>query len=396
MKRSKIKVLHLITELPIGGAQDNTLLSVKGLKEMGYQVDLATAPGGELDNLAREYVDNVYYIDSFSTNSISPIKNLQAISEIIKLLTKNKYDIIHTHSSTAGICGRIAAKIKRVPIIIHTVHGFPFHDFMKPVKKNFLIQLEKFCAGLCDHMITVSNLNIDEIVERKISTRDKLTTVYSGIDLDKFNIDKTKEEIKESLDIPQEDLVVGLIARMSNQKAPEYFVEAAKLILKEKQNVTFLMVGDGPLKDKLIQQIGDETKIRMLGSRTDIPEILKTLDIFALSSIYEGLGRAMTEAMICKKPIVAPNVNGIPEVVIDSETGFLIEPRDSKGLAEKIMLLLNDEKLRLKIGQNAHNKVVPAFSDKKMVEDIDKLYCKILQDKLNITILEEQKQTVAV
>lgn len=390
MKRSEIKVLHLITELPIGGAQDNTLLSVKGLKQLGYQVDLAAAPGGELEDLARKYADNLYHINNFSTNSISPIQNIKAVLEVNKLLSSNKYDIIHTHSSTAGICGRISARLKHVPIIIHTVHGFPFHDFMKPVKKNFLIQLEKYCARLCDHMITVSNLNIDEIVERKISTRDKLTTVYSGIDLDKFNIDKTKEEIKKSLNIPQEDLVVGLIARMSNQKAPKYFVEAAKLILKEKQNVTFLMVGDGPLKEELIEQIGDESKIRMLGSRTDIPEILKTLDIFALSSIYEGLGRAMTEAMICNIPIVAPNVNGIPEVVIDGETGFLIEPRDSKGLAEKIMLLLNDEQLRIQIGQNAHNKVVPAFSDKKMVEDIDKLYCKILQEKLNITIVQEQ------
>ncbi|MGD9580510.1 MAG: glycosyltransferase family 4 protein [Vampirovibrionia bacterium] len=396
MKRSEIKVLHLITELPIGGAQDNTLLSVRGLKKLGYQVDLAAAPDGELESLAREYSDNVYHIKNFSANAISPVKNIEAILEICNLLKDNKYDIIHTHSSTAGICGRIAAKISKVPIIIHTVHGFPFHDFMKPLKKNFLILLEKACANICDHMITVSNLNKEEIVERKISTIDKLTNVYSGIDLDKFNINKSKEEIKAELNIPEEDLVVGLIARMSNQKAPEYFIEAAKLILKEKPNVTFLMVGDGPLKDKLIEQIGDETRIRMMGARKDIPEILKTLDIFALSSIYEGLGRAMTEAMICKKPIVAPNVNGIPEVVIDGDTGFLVSPRDSKGLAEKILVLLNDEKLRNKMGLNAHHKVVPAFSDKKMVEDIDSLYRKILLNKLNINIETNKKEKVKV
>ncbi|MEW5818659.1 MAG: glycosyltransferase family 4 protein [Cyanobacteriota bacterium] len=394
MKRSEIKVLHLITELPVGGAQDNTLLSVKGLKEKGYQVDIAAAPGGAWELLAKEYADNVFYIDAFLTNAISPISNIKGIIEVIKHLKCIKYDIIHTHSTTAGICGRIGAKIAGVPIIIHTVHGFAFNDFQKPLKKTFLIYLEKICAKLCDHMITVSNLNLEEIIERKISKTVLLTNIYSGIDLEKFNIKKDPLEIRSRLEIPERHQVVGLVARLSHQKAPEYFVMAAKKILKEKPEVTFLIVGDGPLKTELEQQIGDEPRIKLLGSREDVPDILYILDVFALSSIYEGLGRAMTEAMISAKPVVAPAVNGIPEIVIDNETGFLVKPKDPDSLAEKIMVLLNNNELRLQMGQNAYNKVVPAFSDKKMVDDIDKLYCKILLTKLNIEITTEEKVPV--
>ena len=312
------------------------------------------------------------------------------------LLKSNKYDIIHTHSTTAGICGRIAAKMAGVPIIIHTVHGFAFHEFMKPLKKKFLIFLEKTAAKLCDHMITVSNLNLEEIITKKISTRNKLTNIYSGINLDKFNIKKPKEEIIKGLDIPEDHMIVGLVARLSNQKAPQYFVEAAKLVLEQKANVIFLIVGDGPLKEDLIKQIGDETRIRILGARKDIPEILHILDVFALSSIYEGLGRAMTEAMISSKPVVAPRVNGIPEVVEDGKTGFLIEPRDSKALAKRILILLNNDDMRIKMGRDAFMKVVPAFSDTNMVESIDKLYCKILKEKLNIEVLEDEKVPVGV
>lgn len=396
MKRSQVKVLHLITELPVGGAQDNTLLSVKGLKAKGYHVDMAAAPGGAWEDLAKFYSDNLFFINAFAINAISIASNLEAIRECYNLIVKNNYDVVHTHSSTAGICGRIAAKLAGVPIIIHTVHGFPFHDFMPPLKKNFLVFLEKFTAGLCDHMITVSNLNLEEIVERKIDKRDHLTNIYSGINLDKFNIDKSNAEIKQGLSIPENYQVITKVARLSNQKAPQFYIEAAKMILKEKKDVVFLLVGDGPLKDELESLSADEPNIRMLGERLDIPEILKITDIFALSSIYEGLGRAMTEAMICRKPVVAPAVNGIPEVIKDGKTGFLIEPKNPDMLAEKLLILLNDKDKKHEIGENAYHQVVPAFSADKMVEDIDTLYCKIYQQKYNTTIMDEEKELVTL
>lgn len=396
MKRSEIKVLHLITELPVGGAQDNTLLSVKGLKAKGYQVDTASAPGGAWEELARQYADQLFHINAFSTNAISIASNLEAIRECYNLIVKNKYDIVHTHSSTAGICGRIAAKLAGVPLIIHTVHGFPFHDFMPPLKKNFLVFLEKFCAGLCDHMITVSKLNLEEIVERNIDKRCHLTNIYSGINLDKFNINNTCAAIKANLNIPENYQVVTKVARLSNQKAPQFYIAAAKKVLSQKQDVVFLLVGNGPLKEELETLVKDEPSIRMMGEREDIPEILKITDIFALSSIYEGLGRAMTEAMICSKPVVAPEVNGIPEVVIDGKTGFLVPPKNPDALAEKLLLLLNDENKKLEMGNNAYHQVVPAFSADKMVDDIDLLYVKLFKDKLKINIIEEEKALVSL
>lgn len=386
MKRQEVKILHLITELSMGGAQDNTLLSLKGLKEKGYQIDIAAAPGGVWESLARTYSDNVFHINAFSANKIYLVKNIEAIWQVYKLLKQHKYHIIHTHSTTAGICGRIAAKIADVPVIIHTVHGFAFHDFMPPLKKNCLILLEKLAALFCDYMITVSKLNLKEILDRKIAPESKLINVYSGIDLDKFVVSRSSEEIKTELNIPAADLVVGLVARLSEQKAPQYFIEAAKIILKQKEHVTFIIVGEGPLQEHLLELIGTESKINILGARSNVPEILSVLDVFALSSIYEGLGRAMTEAMASKKPVVVPDINGIPEVVTDGETGLLFKPKDSAELAEKILLLLNDANLRIKLGENAYNRVVPEFSDKIMVDSIDKLYCLLFQNKLNIKI----------
>lgn len=386
MKKQEIKVLHLITELAMGGAQDNTILTVKGLKEKGYIVDIASAPGGYWEEIAKQNCNNLIHIKGFSSNKISLKDNIRAIIEVYNLLKANKYDIVHTHSSTAGFCGRIAAKIAGIPVIIHTVHGFPFHNFMNPLKRNFLIFTEWLSAKCCDHMITVSNLNLEEITARKIDKRSNLTNIYSGIDFNKFNVDKSKEEIKQELGIDKSILTVGMVARLSEQKAPMYFIEAAKQVLREQDNVMFLIAGDGPLRKKLETLIGSEEKIKLLGSKENIPEILKILDVFALSSIYEGLGRALTEAMAMGIPPIAPAVNGIPEIIKDGNTGFLVEPKSSKQLAEKIKLLLNNEKLRSEISKNTVKEVIPKFSHQLMIDEIENLYIKILKDKLNIVL----------
>jgi glycosyltransferase involved in cell wall biosynthesis len=396
MDKSEIKILHIITELPVGGAQDNTLLTVKGLKDKGYQVDMAAAPGGAWEDLAQQYSDKLYHIQGFSANNISLFNNIKAIIEVYKVLKENSYHIIHTHSSTAGVCARIAAKLAGVPLVIHTVHGFPFHDFMSSFKKNFLIYLEKFSAMLSDYMITVSKLNLEEIVQRNIAPRHKLVNIYSGIDIEKFKVDRPASEIRAELEIPEGYNVVGLVARLSKQKAPGYFVEAAKQILQEKEDVIFLIVGDGPLRAELETQIGDEDRIRMLGARENVPEILSILDVFALSSIYEGLGRAMTEAMIAGKPVVAPSVNGIPEVVKDKETGFLTPTKAPEILAEKILILLNNPDLRKTMGENARKTVIPAFSHLYMIDQIEALYIKLLDEKLNIKVKTQQTETIAV
>ena len=388
----RIKILHLITHLGIGGAQDNTLLTVKGHDRKRYEVHLAAG---------QDYTDwktrGLAYADTFSLfpdlhRSGQPQADLRALNQLTSFFRTHKYDIVHTHSAKAGTLGRIAARRAKVPIIIHTFHSFgwqvtqtahtrPTQLAVSSLKKWFYILLERYAASISDALITVSELNKQEAINMNLAPPEKFTTIYSGIDLNHFKVNVDRINQCRSLGLSPNQPIIGTIGRLSTQKAPLDFVAAAKIVLQQKPNLQFIMVGDGPLASEVRSAIGAEQRIKVLGYRDDVPRILSVLDLFILSSLWEGLGRALTEAMIMNVPVAATAVDGVPELVTHQETGLLSPPGDPARLAENMIWLLDHPAEAHRMRQCARNRVVPTFSAERMVEHIETLYERLLVEK---------------
>jgi glycosyltransferase involved in cell wall biosynthesis len=304
----------------------------------------------------------------------------------------HQYHIVHTHSAKAGTLGRIAARRAKVPIIIHTFHSFgwqvartfhtrPWQVYTSSLKKWFYILIERYAASLSDALITVSELNKQEAIDINLAPPEKFATIYSGIDLNRFTVNVERIKKCRSLGLSPGQPIIGTIGRLSTQKAPLDFVAAAKTVLQQKPDVQFIMVGDGPLASEVRQAIGDEQRIKVLGYRDDVPEVLSILDLFVLSSLWEGLGRALTEAMVVGVPVAATAVDGVPELVTHQQTGLLSPPGDPARLAENIIWLLDCPEEAQRMKQCARNRVVPTFSAERMVEQIEALYERLLDEK---------------
>jgi len=380
----KTKVLHMITELPVGGAQDNTLLTVEHLDKDKYDVTLMSSPGGSWVERALGIPDIRVVLNDRLQRRIHPISDLAAIWRIFHHIRQEQYDIVHTHSSKPGILGRIAARWAGVPIIVHTIHGFPFNDFMNVITKRFYIFLERIASRCADKLITVSNLNKKKAIELRLAKEDKFVNIYSGIDLRRFTPDSVASRMKAELSIPGDHFVVGMVGRLSPQKDTSTFIEAVNILRQDTPNITCLLVGDGELRsglEELTDAFGLRDTIRFLGERSDVPEILDVLDVFVLSSLWEGLGRALTEAMAMAKPVVATAVEGVPELVHDHQTGILVQPKDPVSMARAIQRLLRDRALAEQLGRNAQKRVLQDFGFVTMIEQIDDLYDRLLDQR---------------
>ncbi|MEJ2627862.1 MAG: glycosyltransferase family 4 protein [bacterium] len=377
----KIRLLHIITHLAIGGAQDNTLLTLEKLDKNKYDITLLCGKSGQWIQRAHSIPDiKIIFINEL-IRKIHCFYDIIALIKIFFYIKKNKFSLVHTHSSKAGFSGRIAAKMAGVPVIIHTIHGFPFHDYMNPVKKIFFIILERLLAKISTKLITVSKLNLKKALDLKIDQDNKFVNIYSGIEFEKFEKRIQQRKIRNNLNIDDNIKVISLIGRLSKQKAPQYLLKAVPEIISQYPDVLFLLVGDGELKKyliKLTKKLNIIDKVLFLGFRKDIPEILQITDIFVLTSLWEGLGRSLTEAMYMGKPVIATRVEGVPEIVQHEKTGLLVKPKDYKGVATSINKLLGNPRFREKLGKNAHALVAKKFSAEKMVKAIDSVYQKII------------------
>jgi len=375
----RIKVLHIITNLAVGGAQDNTLLTLEKLDKKKYDITLLCGKSGNWIKRACSIPGiKIYFINEL-IRKIHCFYDIIALIKIYLYVKKNKFSIVHTHSSKAGFSGRLAAKLAGVPVIIHTIHGFPFHDYMNPVKRNFFIILERFLAKISTQLITVSKLNLRKAVQLKIAKEPKFTNIYSGIVFKNFDEKINKQRKRETLNIDSDAKVISLIGRLSKQKGQQYLLKAVPDVISQYPNIQFLIIGDGELKKYLIKlttKLKIENNVRFLGFRNDISEILQITDIFVLSSLWEGLGRSLTEAMYMNKPVIATSVEGVPEIVKHEKTGILVKPKDIRGIAQAIKKLIGNPTIMEQLGTNAHSLVVKIFSAEKMVSEIDLIYKK--------------------
>jgi len=370
----RYKVLHLITHLDVGGAQDNTLLTVEGLHRSRFEVHVASAPGGQWESRARAVAERFFAIPSMK-RGIYALSNARAFVEIVSLLRNQRYHVVHTHSTNAGILGRLAAKLAGAPITVHTVHGFPFDDltFHSSIRA-ILVCLERFCAGLSDRLVMVSELNKLQALQIHIAPARKMVVIHSGIDMAPFQVAVDTRLTRYRLDLNPDWPVVGWVGRFCEQNAPEIFVSAALRVLRDRPKTYFVLAGDGRLRSQCETMKEDVTQIKLLGYRSDVPQLLPIFDVFVSTVRWAGLGRAVTEAMIAGRPVVATSVNGLPEIVHHGETGLLVPPDDPHAIARAICYLLDHPEVAERLGRNAEALVVPEFSADLMVQRITKLY----------------------
>jgi glycosyltransferase involved in cell wall biosynthesis len=400
---SLIKVAHIITKLELGGAQQNTLYTLVHLNRQQFQPVLITGTEGILIEDANRLQDVTRYYVRSLVREVNPIQDLKAVFKIWRVLLEEKPAIVHTHSSKAGIVGRWAAKLAGVPIIIHSIHGFGFHDvrakhspdeiktsFIKGLvntlpllQQKFFIFLEYVTAPITTYFIAVSRANIEKGIALNLFDSSRVSLIRSGIEIASFRdvvVDRT-EKLK-GFGYDPDTPVVGMIACFKPQKAPLDFIRVARLVHQQVPEARFLMVGDGELRPQIessIRELGLSGVVRLTGWRRDIPEILHTLNILVLTSLWEGLPRVFPQAMAAGVPIVATGVDGAPEAIKDGINGYLLPPGDIKGLADRVIYLLRHPDLTRKMGQQGLS-FVDEFDSDQMVRQQEELYSRAISE----------------
>jgi len=382
MGNRKLHVHHLITRLELGGAQQNTLYCVRNHDRSRFSVSLGAGPGGVLDADARAIPDAQVFWFPELVREVSPAKDIPFLLKFAGFLRKHRVDILHTHSSKAGILGRLAGAIARVPVVVHTVHGWGFHDYQRPPVRAFYVLLERMMSPLTDLLIAVSRENIDRGLRMGIGHYTQYRLIHSGIDIGAFGKPRrTRAAIRKGLGIPASALVVGTVGNFKPQKAPLDFVRAAALVQKSVPNAWFVMAGDGELmkdSEQLAGKLGIAKKIVFTGWRRDIPDLLASFDLFALSSLFEGLPRSVLQAHVAGLPIVATDAGGTAEAVRDGVTGYIVRPRDTAGLAARIIAILRDPARARAMGEAGRKAIGEDFEIGRMLADIEESYLELV------------------
>ncbi len=385
----KIRVIHIITKLELGGAQENTIFTVSHLNRDLFQPALWSGPGGILTQEVKEKLGEDFQIVPDLVREISPKKDLKALIQLWGMLIKEKKQnqdspiIVHTHSSKAGILGRWASYLAGIPVVIHSFHGFGFNDFQPFYLRWLFINLERFTARFTDSFIFVSRVNMAKALKLRIGINKTWRLIRSGIEIEKFRPrEVNREKKRKELGVGNGKLVT-MISCLKPQKNPLDFARSAKLVLEKVPDAWFIVCGDGELRqelEKLVEELGIKERFKLLGWRRDIPEILWASDLLVLTSLWEGLPRVYPQAMASELAIVGTRVDGAPEAVINGENGYLVAPRDYQGLAEKIIELLKDDEKRKQFGKKGARRV-EEFDIWKMVKDQEELYLKLLKEK---------------
>ena len=379
------KVIHIITMLELGGAQGNTLFTVEHLDRQKFEVGLIAGPGGIQDDKARKIPNLKLEFVPTLVRPISPMNDFRCLLELTKILEREKPDIVHTHSSKAGILGRLAARRAKVPVIIHSIHGFGFNPYQKFFVRWLFIALEIIIAKFTDVLVAVSQNNIEEGLKLCIGRREQYVLIRSGVDIAAIqNAGRTADSSRLRKDLGIEDgfKIVLSAGPFKLQKDPLAFVEIAATVLKSAPKTVFLWSGDGELRPKVeerIKVLGIESSVKLLGWRKDISELMALSDVFILTSLWEGLPRSAVEALILAKPVIAFSVDGVPEVVKDQENGFLVNPGDRGGFAAKLSMLLRDTTtLPSRLSAGAGKSIDESFDIRGMVTSQETLYFKAL------------------
>jgi glycosyltransferase involved in cell wall biosynthesis len=374
------KIVHLITRLELGGAQQNTLYCVEHHDRTRFDVGLWAGMGGILDAQARLLEDADVRIVPWLVHPIDPARDALAVTRLASLL--RDVDLVHTHSSKAGIVGRAAARLAGVPGIVHTVHGWSFNDVQPVAMRRLYIEAERAAARVTDRIVCVARFDRDRGLSSGIGHPSQYRIVRSGIDPTLYVAPEgAGERVRKALGAGPQDVVVGSIANFKPQKGPLDFVEAARQACLRNRRLRFFIAGDGELRPAVERAIADAglgDVVHLLGWRDDVPELLAAMDIFLLTSLFEGLPRVVLQAMAASVPVVATDTGGVAEVVLDGETGRLVPRGDPAAAAGAIEALAGDAETRRRFADSARSLLGGEFDSRRMVRDLEDIYDEVL------------------
>jgi len=383
-----MRIVHIITRMIVGGAQENTRFNCLDLvRDYGDDVTLITGPSlGAEGSLLDKYQDpdlKTILVPEL-IRSIRPWTDFRAARILQKHLTQLRPDVVHTHSAKAGILGRSVAWKLKIPCVVHTVHGAPFHPYQAwPVRKFYQI-CERWAARRCHRLISVADAMTDLLVEAKIAERSKFVTIYSGMDIEPFlNADQNRLQLRKDLGIRPEDIVVGKIARLFHLKGHQYLLACAQRVVQADPRIRFLLVGDGILRESLEKEIasmGLKNHFIFTGlvAPHEIPDLIGAMDMLMHVSLREGLARALPQALLAGKPVISYDIDGAKEVVIEDQTGILLPPKSTQPLGDAILKLANDADLRTRLGLQGRLLCQERFGHQPMTKQIRRLYQQIL------------------
>ena len=379
-QRRKIKLLYIVTRMIKGGASNVVLSLSNGLDPKSFDITIATGISEPIPGPA-----NKITVFPSLVREIRPLKDLMALLKLYLFIKKSGFDIVHTHTSKAGIIGRLAARLAAVPVIIHSPHGHifaPNSNIPNVPKNTFLLRcllfIERVSALFTTRIITPTGIEKKEELSLGIGRPNQFRVIHNGIDIDRFE--------KRVIDAPAKRAELGLnsshkvictIARLSEEKGILYLIDALETVAKEIPSVKLVLVGEGPLRKTIEQKAKDKgilSDIIFLPAQEDIAAVLAVSDLFVLPSLYEAFGLVLVEAMVMKKPVISTRTGGIPEVIEHGKTGILVNPADSQTLAQAITAVLQNQPLRESLARNAYHYAKEHFDVKQMVALTENLY----------------------
>jgi len=385
-----MRVTHVITRLVVGGAQENTVSTVLGLRHPpGWDVDLisgpTTGPEGSLEN-AFAADPKILTLVPELVRPVHPWKDRQAIIALTDLFKRTRPNIVHTHSGKAGIVGRLAARNAGVPLIIHAIHGPSFGNFQNALA-NFLFKAaEKHAAHATHHFTVVADAMKDQYLAAGIGRPDQYTKIFSGFPLEPFLNAVNQPGLRAKFGLQPDDFVVGKIARLFALKGHDDLFTAAPELVRRCPRIKFLLVGDGQWRARLgevARAKGLERHFIFTGlvPPAEVPALVGIMDALVHLSLREGLPRALPQALAAARPVVAYDCDGAREVCRDGQTGFLIRPGDLAGLTEGLLRLAEQPQLRATMGLRGQAFVRENFAVEKMVADTRALYLKLAAER---------------
>jgi glycosyltransferase involved in cell wall biosynthesis len=384
-----VKVLRVIARLNMGGPALHVAYLTEGLAERGYETTLVagTLARGEdsMQFVAERHGVEIVRVDQLH-REISPVRDVVAAVRLARLIRRLRPQILHTHTAKAGAVGRLAALLagrSRPPIVLHTFHGHVLRGYFGPVRTGFFRLLERTLARVSTRLIAVSPEVRDDLVALKVAKPEKFEVIRLGIELDeRVELDgELRDEARRVLGITPERFVVGWIGRMTSIKNTDVVLRAFGAVRERGVDALLCLIGDGPDREGLERDAHDLGLMRhclFLGYQEDVARFYAAFDAFLLASENEGTPVTTIESLAAGRPVVATRVGGVPDVVEDGVDGFLAEPRDVDGLAERLERLARDPALRAEMGRRGRERVLSRYAVNRLVSDVDELYRSLL------------------
>ena len=352
-------------------------MSALGTDPARYELWIAGGLGGQLWAGAERHGVTTVKLRRFR-EVLSPLDDVITLLQLVRLIRRERFSIVHTHSSKGGFLGRLAAWLCRTPVIIHTFHGFSWHDFMSSRRSRFYQALERFVGRMTDAFLSVSPQLAREAVTLGLGRSEDVFVVPSAVDLDKIP-SRPDPRVRRKLGIPAGVPLVGTVGRFDFQKAPLDFVRMAALVTDAHPSTRFVMVGEGQLLDETrAEALRLGVDITFTGYRSDAAGVAACFDVYVVSSLYEGLGRALSEALASGRPVVATAVNGVPDVIEAGCTGLLAPPADPEALARNVIWFLDHPAEARRMGEAGRARARALFQPALMCALIAETYARLL------------------